>query len=531
MPSLLCFKTLLTNNFGHLHLYGCHTVVLYASPPILFSQTLYLVLAAGDFKHAIHSNYALGRRGPLAWLQFLDNHMVDCVTPPGQNPQPTFYRALSSTTIDYILASPDLHPRTTDSQALLSKIENSCILHSSCTLSFRGRATVMNSLILAQLWHVLHVVSFPVSFLKKIRTLMRRFFCFCSFPPIALDTLCLPCFQGGLGILDPITQQCALQLRWLKPIIQNPLGPCGLVPKWMASLLRTENTDCDPLLLWIFPDSRPRTHCSLDSPLHLVLKAIDHLPHKFDDVLTNLSTCLMLPLSSMVNHLYQIDHNLDVLMPIAPARPLPRFITLNCILQRLLNHSLVAHPILFRACIPTFILESRHLDMPPQDGSPFDFDPFISALVLGKPWSHLSTRSYRLTCSHHHANAQPLSPHLSPRQLHSFWSFALPYRARNVWFRGLHNKLSCQALLHHIMPFTVSSPLCNICQMSIETQEHFLLSCPLKSVVWLGIWLEFFGTVPPPSALSSAFTSFLFPLTLNSSIPATSVFGLTILAI
>ncbi|OAD74518.1 hypothetical protein PHYBLDRAFT_167926 [Phycomyces blakesleeanus NRRL 1555(-)] len=116
MPPLLCFKTLLTNNFGHLHLYGRHTVVLYASPPILFSQTLYLVLAAGDFNHAIHSNYAFGRRVPLAWLQFLNNHMVDCVTSPGQNPQPTFHRALSSTTIDYILASPDLHSRTTDSQ-------------------------------------------------------------------------------------------------------------------------------------------------------------------------------------------------------------------------------------------------------------------------------------------------------------------------------------------------------------------------------------------------------------------------------
>ncbi|OAD74519.1 hypothetical protein PHYBLDRAFT_144960 [Phycomyces blakesleeanus NRRL 1555(-)] len=301
---------------------------------------------------------------------------------------------------------------------------------------------------------------------------------------------------------------------------------------FMASLLRTENTDCDPLLLWIFPDSRPRTHRSLDSPLHLVLKAMDHLPHKFDDIFTNLSTCLMLPLSAMVNsppshppyrqswrdlkvnHLYQIDHNLDVLMPIAPARPLPRFITLNHILQRLLDHSLVAHPILFRAY-----------------GSPFDFDPFISALVFGKPWSRLSTRSYWLTCSHHHANAQPLSPHLSPRQLHSFWSFTLPHQARNVWFRGLHNKLSCRALLHHIMPFTVPSPLCNICQMSIEMQEHFLLSCPLKSAVWLGIWLEFLSTVPPPSALSLAFTSFLFPPTLNPSIPAALVFGLTILAI
>ncbi|OAD76238.1 hypothetical protein PHYBLDRAFT_143219 [Phycomyces blakesleeanus NRRL 1555(-)] len=45
------------------------------------------------------------------------------------------------------------------------------------------------------------------------------------------------------------------------------------------------------------------------------------------------------------------------------------------------------------------------------------------------------------------------------------------------------------------------------------------------------IWLEFFGTVPPPSALSSAFTSFPFPPMLDPSIPAASVFGLKILEI
>ncbi|OAD73789.1 hypothetical protein PHYBLDRAFT_145260 [Phycomyces blakesleeanus NRRL 1555(-)] len=53
----------------------------------------------------------------------------------------------------------------------------------------------------------------------------------------------------------------------------------------------------------------------------------------------------------------------------------------------------------------------------------------------------------------------------------------------------------------------ISSPLCSIFQGFIETQEHFLLSYPLKSAVWLGICLEFFVTVPPPSTLS-VFTSF-----------------------
>ncbi|OAD74832.1 hypothetical protein PHYBLDRAFT_144193 [Phycomyces blakesleeanus NRRL 1555(-)] len=81
------------------------------------------------------------------------------------------------------------------------------------------------------------------------------------------------------------------------------------------------------------------------------------------------------------------------------------------------------------------------------------------------------------------------------------------------------------------MPSTVSSPLCTICQVSIKTQEHFLLACSLKSAVWTGIWLEFFGTIPLPSVLSNTFQFFAFPPTLNPAIPASSVFGLTILAI
>ncbi|OAD72124.1 hypothetical protein PHYBLDRAFT_147099 [Phycomyces blakesleeanus NRRL 1555(-)] len=55
--------------------------------------------------------------------------------------------------------------------------------------------------------------------------------------------------------------------------------------------------------------------------------------------------------------------------------------------------------------------------------------------------------------------------------------------------------------------------------------------CPLKSAVWTGIWLEFFGTVPLPSVLSSALQSFVFPPMLNPAFPASSVFGLTILTI
>ncbi|OAD74095.1 hypothetical protein PHYBLDRAFT_63954 [Phycomyces blakesleeanus NRRL 1555(-)] len=44
--------------------------------------------------------------------------MTDCITSHGQHLQPTFHCTLSSTTIDYILASADLHPRTTNPQIM-----------------------------------------------------------------------------------------------------------------------------------------------------------------------------------------------------------------------------------------------------------------------------------------------------------------------------------------------------------------------------------------------------------------------------
>ncbi|KAI9012126.1 hypothetical protein CLU79DRAFT_770642 [Phycomyces nitens] len=109
---------------------------------------------------------------------------------------------------------------------------------------------------------------------------------------------------------------------------------------------------------------------------------MDHLPHDFENIFTNLSTCFELPLSSIVtnphphlpyraswcdlkvHHLYKIDSNMDILVSVVPSRHFPRSITLNRILQRISAKTLIVHPVLFRACLPTFILKSRYLDMP-----------------------------------------------------------------------------------------------------------------------------------------------------------------------
>ena len=59
--------------------------------------------------------------------------------------------------------------------ALLRKINTACVLHSHRSLSVRGRATIINSLILSKLWHVLRLTSVPRAFLEKSEVGRRCF--------------------------------------------------------------------------------------------------------------------------------------------------------------------------------------------------------------------------------------------------------------------------------------------------------------------------------------------------------------------
>ncbi|KAI9317854.1 hypothetical protein BX666DRAFT_1839651, partial [Dichotomocladium elegans] len=44
---------------------------------------------------------------------------------------------------------------------LLQSLESDCQLHSSRSLSVRARATILNSLILSPIWHVIRIVGVP----------------------------------------------------------------------------------------------------------------------------------------------------------------------------------------------------------------------------------------------------------------------------------------------------------------------------------------------------------------------------------
>ncbi|OAD68211.1 hypothetical protein PHYBLDRAFT_173701 [Phycomyces blakesleeanus NRRL 1555(-)] len=597
--------------------------------PLLIPASPTNMILLGDLNHSLTTTTAHSTP-PRPWLQFLTDRLVDCVTPTGKVPQPTFHRGTSSSTIDYIFASSDLASCVTSHSVeyIHSQWSDHCLVTVALSLPssqtsgkglwranprlaqltsfqdelsvflytfvptlpasnspqtnwdlvksevtrfikrFSRRISPSLSTLEAQLqrlrtaaifthlavspfglWHVLRVVSLPMSFFQKIRSIMGSFLQRGTFPPISLDTFCLPRMQGGLGIIDTKTQQSALQLRWLQPIVRAPRSPPGLVPRWMSRLLQASLQSLSPLFPLLFPSMRPSGWRDLTSPLHLAFAAIDHLPHNFDNVVVNSTTCLALPLSAvtivpasqarfppswqdlLVSHLYTFDPVLASLRSISITSSHPRSRVINKFLGRVQLNTLTLHSIIVRACCSPRELTEQYPSLFVQDGTSIDLFPFFNAFVPSQTWARLSTRTFRGLCSHHLVRARYFDPPRGSHHWRTFWSFPLPLVARNIWFRGLHDKISCRARLHSLLPLAFPSPTCSICSLFSDSQDHFFFTCPLKNAVWIGMWLEFFGTIPTPTALHNAFHFFSFPSSLNSSIPPSTVFGCTLLAI
>ncbi|KAG1137091.1 hypothetical protein G6F38_011567 [Rhizopus arrhizus] len=117
---------------------------------------------------------------------------------------------------------------------LIAKVSRACDIHKQRNLSVRGRATVLNTLILSTLWHVLRVSWVSQHTLGILRKLCRDFLMFRIFSSISFDVLQLPLITVGLGILDPTSQQTALQFRWLIPLLQHSY-PRSIVSRWIAA--------------------------------------------------------------------------------------------------------------------------------------------------------------------------------------------------------------------------------------------------------------------------------------------------------
>ncbi|KAL9540001.1 hypothetical protein PS6_010957 [Mucor atramentarius] len=99
-------------------------------------------------------------------------------------------------------------------QQFYNTINAATQIHPQHHLSNRGCVTVLNSLIYSRLWHVMRLTTFCKAQLLSLRSLSTAFVNQHTFPRFSFDRLSRPRSAGGVGLLDPLAQQQALQWHW-----------------------------------------------------------------------------------------------------------------------------------------------------------------------------------------------------------------------------------------------------------------------------------------------------------------------------
>jgi hypothetical protein len=240
-----------------------------------------------------------------AWQDFLAMHQITNWH-DRNSPLPLIY-------LGFAICS-NLQQRDQFFQKMCSNILQHCYIQAQRRLSIRGRATVPNTLIYSTLWHVMRLFSFTQKQLDQLQAVGSSFINNQIYPRIPFTTITLPRRLGGLGILDPRTQQYSLQWRWVGPLLQDQLSSSLVkalpsLPLVKYAFHRFYSSIQFPSYHWslLFPRCRV-SHWLPNSPGNNTLNniflnffnTIDSLPRSFAFCHTTAFTCLSLPFLEIV---------------------------------------------------------------------------------------------------------------------------------------------------------------------------------------------------------------------------------------
>ncbi|KAK4511136.1 regulator of (H+)-ATPase in vacuolar membrane [Mucor velutinosus] len=231
------------------------------------------------------------------------------------------------------------------------------------------------------------------------------------------------------------------------------------------------------------------------------------LPRNFDDVVIDLPTALMLPLSIVIFS----DPLLGVRLPrkihsmtvadVFAVHTTEQFLhwkrsfdpTLAVwqraprqLIQGIAKGTFKLQPFFLPLCVPSSAVF-------PSPSSP-SLQPFVDHLTTDNNLAMTSTgcrsKSFRQACSSASVVPQRLAAIASP-QWSFFWPLSLTMIQRNVVYRFINNCIPHQSLLNLRFPSVYLSPLCFVCSSVEDSTDHFLFECPPKPAVWQGIISEF----------------------------------------
>ncbi|KAG2223620.1 hypothetical protein INT45_009979 [Circinella minor] len=355
-------------------------------------------------------------------------------------------------------------------------------------------------------------------FHSKLRSIIIKFISHQMFPKVSYQTLCLSRAQDGVGLLDPITQQNALQLRWIIPMLDEPTMFSEHTLCLIHHMATTSKFAPDHRLLLLDYNARKQHVLPTASPVSIIYRTMDHLSLTYPFTFSiTIATALQLPATSIFD--IHPDHH-------PKSRPgyfklqVKDLFTFDPHLQhlRLLNiTNQPPHPILlkhfikyvtdFRIFIRPFFAPLTHPKDHPGGGHRgaimnIDYSPFSNFLLTHSALSSYKPKTYHTFIQQQHKT----SSNISSSRWNNFWSIKMEHGARNILFRLFHSTIPTGNLLHRISPSFLTTPHCRICQHPTETLHHFLIWYPKKKQAWFHTWQELFHIRPPLYAILQSIT-------------------------
>ncbi|KAG1031815.1 hypothetical protein G6F25_011809 [Rhizopus arrhizus] len=185
---------------------------------------------------------------------------------------------------------------------LTLKIQRACALQSQRNLSFRGRVTVMNTLIYSKLWYVLRLLSVPQPDLQKFASIGYQFVTQSVFPKFKQEFLFVDRQVGGLKLLNPSKQQLVLQWKWLRPLLlSHNSRSVSTIIHYLTYSIQHHFDAIDPLLPLLFL-LRRKGPLGKTNELNIftnLFRTMDALDKSYQHIQLSPATCLQLPLSSI----------------------------------------------------------------------------------------------------------------------------------------------------------------------------------------------------------------------------------------
>ncbi|KAK4513077.1 uncharacterized protein ATC70_011523 [Mucor velutinosus] len=373
-------------------------------------------------------------------------------------------------------------------------------------VSLYGRANIANTMILSKLWHVIRIVSLPKDTVKKITSIIYQFVMSGLYPPLKGNSLFLPRYQGGLGLIDIMAQQKVLQFRYLNALLtENSNNIPGLTYRLLVDYLKMSHDSPSHIIPILFQTARYKNQLRGFHPYHMMFEAIDtymkHSPFSLAwSVKPNVMTLLSLPVLEILDFVNEevamgytsrdsireskVHDFFHVNQETSTLQIKPRSECKRPNIRNQIERGLLCGNIRLESFADTRNMEA-HLDL----------QPFVAMLnYQDRPMLQMSNKYLRsiMLDIHNLDVGRKFNHTISKVQWKHFYHQNMHHSVRNVWYRMIHKQCPSKSALFVRRLRNVEDDKCTLCN-DTEDAKHLMVSCPHKNDIWSNIFEQFLG--------------------------------------